>query len=265
MPASLVTVVDLERYPLSEAAFMQQCRAKIDRDGVLVLEQFMQAAALQKVYGEGVAKQHLAYFKTQQHTVYLSPPDDQFASNHARNRMVESSKGCITDDQIDAESPLRLLYDDAVFQQFLCAVLQEAELHPYADSLSSINLHYAQRGQELGWHFDNSSFAVTLMVQAAVAGGVYESLPHARNSANDDMGFETVDALLNGDAKVLSAVQRLQLNAGDLVLFRGRDALHRVTPNEDDPTRMLAVLAYNNTAGVALSESARLTFYGRLV
>ena len=40
--------------------------------------------------------------------------------------------------------------------------------------------------------------------------------------------------------------------------------MHRVTPTEGHTTRMLVVLAYNSEPGVALSESARMTFYGRL-
>lgn len=48
------------------------------------------------------------------------------------------------------------------------------------------------------------------------------------------------------------------------MLFRGRNALHRVSPTEGDTTRMLVVLAYNAQPDIALSESARMTFYGRL-
>ena len=48
------------------------------------------------------------------------------------------------------------------------------------------------------------------------------------------------------------------------VMFRGRDAIHRVAPVEGTATRMLAVLAYNAEPGVSLSESARMTFFGRL-
>ncbi|MCZ4279844.1 hypothetical protein O4H49_03580 [Kiloniella laminariae] len=48
------------------------------------------------------------------------------------------------------------------------------------------------------------------------------------------------------------------------MLFRGRNALHRVAPVEGDRTRILVVLAYNSQPGIALSESACMTFYGRL-
>ena len=49
-----------------------------------------------------------------------------------------------------------------------------------------------------------------------------------------------------------------------VVLFRGRNAMHRVTPVAGERTRMLVVLAYNAEPGVYLSEEARMTFYGRL-
>jgi len=103
------------------------------------------------------------------------------------------------------------MYGAETFKSFLCDVLEESGLYEYADQLSSINMHYAAEGQELGWHFDNSSFA----------------------------------------------------NPGTLVLFRGRNSMHRVTPVTGDTTRMLVVLAYNSQPGIALSESASNTFYGR--
>jgi predicted 2-oxoglutarate/Fe(II)-dependent dioxygenase YbiX len=58
--------------------------------------------------------------------------------------------------------------------------------------------------------------------------------------------------------------KKLGIEAGDLVLFRGRNAIHRVTPTEGEVTRMLAVLAYNSQPDISLSETARMTFYGRV-
>ena len=53
------------------------------------------------------------------------------------------------------------------------------------------------------------------------------------------------------------------LQPGDLVLFPGRDALHRVTPTIGEVTRLLVVFAFNDKPGVQLSDSALATFYGR--
>jgi hypothetical protein len=253
-------VVDLKAYPLGEQVFRAACRERLDRDGVLVLPRFLTPQAIESIRREGEEGRHKAYFCAQKHNVYLRPADPAFAESHPRNRLVVSSKGCITDDQVPRESMLRRLYDSRLFRAFLCDVLGEKGLYDYADPLSSINIHYAGPGQELGWHFDNSSFAITLMIQPPEKGGAFEYVGGVRNADAGDMNFPGVEAVLDGRI----AVKTLAMDAGALVLFRGRNAIHRVAPVEGECTRMLAVLAYNSEPGIALSESARMTFYGRL-
>ncbi|WP_218045012.1 HalD/BesD family halogenase [Kiloniella spongiae] len=257
---SLVNIIDLKKHPISDEGFMKSCQEKLDQDGALVLEGFLLPEAVAQVKAEGERHEDQAYFCAQKHTVYLSPQDPDFDDNHPRNRQVISSKGCITDDQIPQNSPLQTLYHDAEFQEFLCTVLNEKALYQYADPLSSINLHYARTGQELGWHFDNSSFATTLMIQEPEAGGAFEYVGDLRDADQGDMNFAGVGKVLDGEIPV----SRLSMGAGALVLFRGRNAIHRVAPVEGERTRMLVVLAYNSESGVALSEAARMTFYGRL-
>lgn len=257
---SIDTILDTGTYPIHTSEFQSRCKRDLDRDGTLVMRGFMRPEAVASVQLEGVANADKVYAKTQTHNVYLTPPDPQFNADHARNREVESSKGCITDDLLPDKSALRGLYDSEVFKTFLCAVLGEQALHPYADPLSSINLHFAKAGQELGWHFDNSSFAITLMIQAPDAGGQFEYVANLRDADSGDMNFAGVDKVLDGE----TPVRTLEMAPGTLVLFRGRNSLHRVAPVEGDKTRMLVVLAYNSQPGISLSESARMTFYGRL-
>ncbi|WP_164718156.1 hypothetical protein [Colwellia sp. Arc7-635] len=52
--------------------------------------------------------------------------------------------------QIDTDLVMRTLYDSELFYDFLKVILDEKELHSYADDCSSINLHYASERQELG-------------------------------------------------------------------------------------------------------------------
>ena len=170
------------------------------------------------------------------------------------------SKGCITTDQIPKSSGLHTLYHAPEFREFLCAVLGIEKLYEYADPLSSINLHYASQSQELGWHFDNSSFAITLMIQTPEQGGTFEYVADVRNADLGDMNFLLSRKVLDGEI----SPKTLDIDAGALVLFRGRNSMHRVTTIRGERTRMLAVLAYNTESGVSLSESARTTFYGRL-
>ena len=256
----MTALIRFDLHPLADADWRRECREQLNQHGALVLRQFLQPDALQSIIAEGNAQRHLAYHTLSKHNVYLTKKDEAFDADHPRNRDVISTKGCITDDVIAAESPLRQLYNDELFKSFLCDVLGETALYPYADPLSSINLHYAPDGQELGWHFDNSSFAITLLVQKPRAGGVFQYVKDLRDADAGEMNFEGVAAVLDQR----QPVDALAIEAGDLVLFRGRNSMHRVTPTEGDITRMLAVLAYNTQPGIALSETARMTFYGRL-
>ena len=260
MDSSLSVIVDTERYPLTDDVYRLRAHAKLASDGVLVMEGFLRPAAVEMVRQEGEEHRGKAYFCVQEHNVYLTPADPDYDRNHPRNRQVSSSKGCITDDIVPADSPLRTLYDDSGFREFLCAVFDEKALHNYADPLSSINIHYADDGQELGWHFDNSSFAITLLIQSPHAGGEFEYVSDVRNAERGEMNFDRVSAVLDGKV----TPEKLDMPAGTLVLFRGRNALHRVVPVSGKRTRMLVVLAYNAEPGISLSESARMTFYGRL-
>ena len=257
---NIETIVDLDSYPLADPDFRSSCHETLSRTGVIVMRGFLKPEAVETIRREGEEKKHLAYFSRQEHNVYLTPSDEGFPEDHTRNRLVVSSKGCITDDVIPERSPLRALYDSEVFRGFLCRVLDESSLHEYADPLSSINLHYAETGQELGWHFDNSSFAVTLMIQEPEKGGAFEYIGGMRDADKGEMNFDGVEKVLNGDV----VPERLNMDAGALVLLRGRNVIHRVAPVEGSRTRILVVFAYNSEPGISLSESARMTFFGRL-
>lgn len=256
----LKDVVDLERHRLDDADFRARCKETLDEKGVLVLPGFLKPGAIASIQKVGDENQHLAYYTADSHNIYLTPPDPAYSDSHPRNIEVASSKGCITTDQIPADSMLHTLYAAPEFRDYLCAVLGEKALYEYADSLSSINLHYASEGQELGWHYDNSSFAITLLIRKPERGGEFEFVKDVRDADNGEMNFDLSAKILAGE----TPTEKLTMDPGALVLFRGRNSMHRVTPTEGDRTRMLVVLAYNSAPGISLSESAQMTFYGRL-
>lgn len=224
-----------------------------------MLTGFVRADVINQIVAEWDGREHDAFYADKTHNVYLTEPDPGLDEDHPFNRQIVSSKGLIADDQIPVDSPLREIYDHPGFRQFLCGVLGIDTIHPYDDKLSSINVHFADEGRELGWHFDNSSFAVTMLLQAPQSGGRFEYVPQVRDADGGEMGFDQVDSILDG----AEAVETLAFAPGDLVMFRGRNALHRVTPTVGTVTRMLVVFAFNDQPGVSLSESALGTFYGR--
>ena len=87
--------------------------------------------------------------------------------------------------------------------------------------------------------------------------GYYAIQIHERNNDNN---YDQVLDLMNGQCEP----KKLTMENGSLVLFRGKDAIHRVTPTIGNRTRILSVLAYNSEPNVKLSETARMTFFGKL-
>jgi hypothetical protein len=253
-------LVNYTKHPINSKGYTSSCKEKLDSDGVLVLNNFLNSKSIQSILNEAIMQQQLAYYCTSYHNVFLKPFDESLPSDHPRNRHIESSKGCITDDQVSTSSPLRLLYNSIEFKDFLCYVLGEESLHKYDDNLSSINIHYASDGQELGWHFDNSSFSITLMIQDPEQGGMFEYIRDFRYNTNNKINYDSVDKLL--EERIAPSV--LDINPGSLVLFRGKNSIHRVTPVVGSRVRILSVLAYNSEPNIALSETARMTFYGRV-
>ena len=252
--------INLESHPIADVGYIASCRRALDSDGALVLDGFFTIAAIDEIVAASAPKEASAFYANSTHNVYLTPSDPDVDDGHPRNRQVVSSKGLIADDQIPSDSPLRSVYDDADFRSFVCGVLGVPSIHPYDDNLSSVNVHFASAGRELGWHFDNSAFAVTMLLQAPTGGAAFEYVPAVRDAEAGDPAYDAVEQILDG----VTPVKTLDFDPGALVLFRGRDAMHRVTPTEGDITRLLVVFAYNEKPGIKLSDSALMTFYGRL-
>ena len=99
------------------------------------------------------------------------------------------------------------------------------------------------------------------MIKPVKQGGVFEYTSKIRgDNISHEREFETVSKILNDDFPIKS----ISMKAGGLLLFNGKNSMHRVTKVIGDETRILAVLAYNENKGVSLSKSAQKTFYGKV-
>ena len=235
-------------------------RNQLNSTGALVLKDFFSQAFVEGVRAQSADRETEAFFANSTHNVWLTPPDPSLGGDHVFNRQIVSTKGLLADDQVPTDSPLRAVYDDPEFRSYIAEVVGVGTIYPYADSLSSINVHFHRDGEELGWHFDNSSFAVTTLIQTPKTGGTFEYVKDLRDAEADDQNFAGVTKAIDERA----GVEVLAFGPGDLVLFRGRNSMHRVTPSSGDRTRILVVFAFNTEPDIGLSESAKQTFYGRV-
>ncbi len=261
----LAQAVDLGRYPIHDKAdpafkmLLDGVWRDLAATGACVLEGFMRPEAVAGTLAQVDPLAAGAFVCTQPHNVYLIPDDPQFAPDHARNRRVRSVKALLADDEIPAGSPLRAIYEDEHFRSFLRTALHIDALYPFTDNLASVNVNFYGENQELGWHFDNSNFTVTLMLRQAAEGGLFEFAPNIRQEG--PAGFATVARILDGDH---AQVQELKQDPGALVLFKGSRSLHRVTPSFGTHPRTIAILSYAAEPNYSLKEHTRRIFYGRV-
>ena len=253
-------IVDVERHPIDVSFYAARCQRELQKKSILVLNNFLTHEALAELQREAHSLHDKAFYCSQKHNVLLTEKNTQLDDNHPCNIEVTSDKGCVPHDSIPRDSYLRTIYNSSDFQNFVQSVLSLDKIHPYADTLSSINYNYYEEGQQLGWHFDNASFAITLMIQSPASGGKFQYVVDGRDVEKNTVDVQRVDAVLQNK----HPVEELQVGEGTLVLFYGRNYLHRVTPVTSPQPRVLVTLNYNLEKNIKLSENARLTFFGRL-
>ena len=132
-------------------------------------------------------------------------------------------------------------------------------MYPYADPLGALNLAVMNAGDELQWHFDQTDFVVSLALQDSDAGGDFEVVPFVRSA--DDERYDAVARVLAGDRR---DVTRLPMTPGTLLVFAGRNSIHRVAPVAGATPRLVALFGYDTKPGTMSSELLKAVRYGRI-
>lgn len=253
------SIVDFNKHPIDDINYIKTCNLLIKDNSLLILENFLSKTSLESILEDAKSLEDKAFYCEQRHTVLLNKQSNEIDENDPLNKLMISDKGCVPHDLLDNKSDLITLYESNVFKNFIKRILNLDNIFPYVDNLSSINLNYYQKGQQLGWHFDNASFAITLMIQSSPIGGEFEYITEGRDSSKEYIDKDLISNIINGNKKA----NKLDVNDGTLILFYGRNYLHRVTPVESNVPRILITLNYNQEDKIELSENARLTFFGR--
>ena len=256
--------VDLDRYPVDDPAspayraLVQTCREQLRSDGVAQLAGFLTPAAVGQMLTVASQSAGQAWASDQTHTVYFEPADDSAGPDHPRALLQHSAKKAIAYDQIPASAPIRRLYESDDLTSFIAAVLDKPVLYRSADPLDALEIAIFDDGDELGWHFDNSEFSVTVMYRQSEAGGHFDYYPRLRDERDEN--YPGVQRILHGAS---GGVLQLPASPGTLAVFRGQHAMHRVTPVGGPRPRINSVLTYGEHPGMKLSELTQRLFYGR--
>jgi len=258
----VLEMIDLHRYPLHRTddprlgAAVDRARDALARQGCAVIDRFIRPDMVADLTREIDALAPSAQFSTAPYTAYGTPSDRHFAPSHPRHRAHRTTSGNVTRDRIPGHTRIQQLHRSAPFKRFLAACLEVAVVHEFADPFRGLTINVMPDGATLGWHFDANEFVVSLMTRRAVAGGRFEYCPGIRAPGNEN--YPAVRAVLDGERR---AVRSLDLRVGDLQLFKGRFALHRVSPVRG--TRHTVLLGYASEPGLTGNVESTLGVYGR--
>ena len=257
-------LVDLTRYPILglDTPAMREvlvwARAQLRDSGACEVAGFLTPAGLAAIEADAEGLASSAYRSEGVGTAYLEVPDFALPADHPRRIFGKAAVGVVAYDRFPTDSPLRRLYEWDPFLRFIEAVLERGPLFRYADPLGALNLAVMGDGDALQWHFDQTDFVVSLAVRDAERGGDFEVAPRIRSA--DDERYPAVQRVLRGER---SDVVRLPMTPGTLLIFEGRNSLHRVSPIGGAITRLVALLAYDTQPGTCSTELLRLARYGR--
>ena len=168
-----------------------------------------------------------AHHQDTQGTPYLELPSDDWPKGHPASDLVDvvgphhrlRPVPGVVDRCAGCTSGTQLLV-------FVGRILGREPLYRYADPIGALNLAVMVEGDELGWHYDQTDFVVSLAVQSSERGGDFENVARLRSA--DDERYDAVSRILQEGERDDVVVEPME--PGTLMLFEGRYSLHRVTP-----------------------------------
>jgi len=259
---SIEEMVNLVDYPVSDAdsnEFIQltnRCREQYLDTGLCELPNFILPDALSILAGEANQFSAQAYFCQSTHNAYLNTGDD-LPDDSAHQHQEQTYVGSVAYDRIPGSSNLKRLYLWDPLKEFIGRVLGKTTFYRFADPFGACSINVFVNGGEHGWHFDESEFTITLMLQSPEQGGDFEYVPKIRGLDDE---VQIVEGVLNGNRE---GVVHLPFTPGTLLIFGGNQTIHRVTRVSGDRPRLVPVLCFSEQPDAQNSETVRELFWGR--
>lgn len=240
------------------AVYTQKARKIFQSSGIFTVSDFLSQATHQNILADCKNLKDKAFFNTVEGNCYLKEKEPSLGAHHPLNMTESTSLGVIAFDQIPASSGIHQIYQSNELRAFIADILGIEKLHEYECHLGAVNIARMIQGNYLRWHFDHSDFVVSIPIQNAESEGRYQYIHNLKSDT--DPNYDGVQKVLNGD---MSQVQELETDPGSLILFQGKNTLHRVTPVGGNTDRYVLLLGYAKTPGSKSTDYLRKIRYGR--
>jgi hypothetical protein len=260
----MTNFIDLERYPINQNGpgrdrLLAMVRAELAEDGCAVLKGFLTPEGVEAIAAEADSVHQFAHHSSGKSNPYFTKDDPNLPEADPRRQFFERSNAFIAADNFTPDGALRQVHNFPSFDGFIKDCLEEERFYRYADPLAEVVVNMAEEGPGFPWHFDTNNFTVTLAVQNANEGGCFEYAPNIRKGSEN---FDEVAEVLD---ETSDKVVRIDLEPGDLQLFRGRYSLHRVAPLRGRRKRYVAIFSYVEEPDMVGTPERVRQLYGRVL
>ena len=246
MKKNLSNVVNLNKYPIGDLdspkikRIIENCRTELERDSCSVIPNFILPNSLDVMRKELEQQLDEVYMSKESVNAYLYSKDDPtLPKDHPKRIFMKRFNGYLNSDCFLENSEIKFLYKTEELLKFISACLGISPIYRWADPLACHAYNVMETDGILPWHFDSCEFTLSLMIQKPEKGGIFEYCPNIREPGHEK--FNHVKKVLDGDR---SRVRQLDLNPGDLQIFKGRFTLHRVTKIIGQTSRYMCIPAY---------------------
>lgn len=262
---TLEKYVNLPLYPLhkphskSWIEAVEMIKADLTQDGVSILRDFLNKDILDQLEKEGELAAPDAYYRSETVNAYNLPLDAPLPDDHPAKITMERGNAFVARDKIPDNHIIHELYKSEALLDFITACFELDDLHRLADPLAGLCLNVLRPGCSHPWHFDINEFTISMLTRKPDGGGIFDYCPNIRSPENENIG--DVKAVMTGHSDDL--IKHLELQRGDLQFFKGRYALHQVSPVEGLTDRHTAIFAYTREAGVIGTRERTKQLFGR--
>ncbi|MDX1737565.1 MAG: hypothetical protein R3261_04980 [Alphaproteobacteria bacterium] len=239
-------IFDLETYAIDDLrnpdtkALVARCQAELNDVGCAVIRNFVKPDSLMRMRDEAERLMDKTFWSSMSHNPYFTREDETLPEDHPKRFFEYRNSGFINSDLLEVDSDLNQIFDSQILLDFVSECLQVSPLYCWADPLGNHPYAVMDDDHYFPWHFDGNDFTVSILVQEADEGGVFEYAPDIRTPYEEK--FDDVKKVLAGEREL---VHSLQLRPGDLQLFKGRYSMHRVTRVSGTKKRIIALPTYS--------------------
>jgi len=264
MTNTIAQLVNTDRYPVDDSEgterseLIKSSREQIADFSGVQLEGFIKQDIVARLASEVTKYAAEADVISNHQNPYMTDENGDLPATHPARHYETWNSHSLCCDRIPDDSLITQLFNNKELLEFVRDCLSLKTLYHYRDPMVGYMVNLIYDGDGIPWHFDNNDFAISILLQVPEEGGVFEVAPNIRDQNSDN--YEGVSAVLNDQS---NDVVKLPANSGDLLIFLGRNSLHRVTKVRGMRPRYSLILGYTQDPHVIGTATRRLRHFGR--